>query len=94
MKNTMTPKNQNQNDRSILIVTCYGHFMSHFNMLVFPAMALPLAEHLNMALSDVLGLSFTMYLMFGLTAGTILAVMNRMFTRYKSVAEALEKLRR
>jgi hypothetical protein len=33
-------------------------------------------------------------LMFGLTAGSILSVMNRLFSRHKSVAEALEKLRR
>jgi len=34
----MTP-----NERNVLITTCFGHFLSHFNMLVFPAVMLPLA---------------------------------------------------
>jgi len=42
--------------------------MSHFNMLVFPAVVLPLAGRLNMDIAQVLGISFWMYLLFGLTA--------------------------
>jgi len=42
--------------------------MSHFNMLVFPAVVLPLAGRLNMDMAQVLGMSFWMYLLFGLTA--------------------------
>ena len=42
--------------------------MSHFNMLVFPALVLPLAGFYGMELSQVLALSFWMYLLFGLTA--------------------------
>ena len=59
----MTP-----NERNILTATCFGHFMSHFNMLVFPALVLPLSRALNMELADVLPLSFWMYLLFGVTA--------------------------
>ncbi len=55
-------------ERRVLAITCYGHFMSHFNMLVFPALALPLAGRMGMDLADVLGLSFWMYLLFGLMA--------------------------
>lgn len=55
-------------DRRILLNTCYGHFMSHFNMLVFPALVLPLMAHLDMQMAQVLSLSFWMYLLFGLTA--------------------------
>ncbi len=55
-------------DRRILLVTCYGHFMSHFNMLVFPALVLPLTARLAMEMGQVLALSFWMYLLFGLTA--------------------------
>ena len=58
----------NSHERHILVVTCFGHFMSHFNMLVFPALLLPLAGRLNMAMTSVLGLSFWMYLLFGITA--------------------------
>ncbi|MGA7145860.1 MAG: MFS transporter [Desulfobacterales bacterium] len=52
----------------ILVATCYGHFMSHFNMLVFPAVVLPLANRLNMSMGYILGLSFWMYCLFGITA--------------------------
>jgi predicted MFS family arabinose efflux permease len=52
----------------ILIATCYGHFMSHFNMLVFPAVVLPLAGRLKMDMAYILDLSFWMYCLFGITA--------------------------
>jgi MFS family permease len=55
-------------DRRILLNTCYGHFMSHFNMLVFPALVLPLTVRLGLGMAPVLELSFWMYLLFGLTA--------------------------
>lgn len=55
-------------DKSILISTCYGHFMSHFNMLVFPAIVLPLSLNLGLEMAEVLKLSFWMYLLFGITA--------------------------
>ncbi len=54
--------------RSILITACYGHFMSHVNMMVFPAVLLPMAEQLNLNMTDALGISFWMYLLFGITA--------------------------
>ncbi len=37
-------------------------------MLVFPAVLLLLAEHLNSDIASVLGFSFWMYLLFGCTA--------------------------
>ena len=52
----------------ILVATCYGHFMSHFNMLVFPAVVLPLAHRLNMGMGYILDLSFWMYCLFGISA--------------------------
>ncbi len=55
-------------ERNVLVTTCMGHFLSHFNMLVFPAVVLPLATRLNLPLAEVLGISFWMYLLFGLTA--------------------------
>ena len=58
----------NTNERKILSTTCFGHFMSHFNMLVFPALLLPLTEKYGMGLAEVLALSFWMYLLFGVTA--------------------------
>ena len=56
------------NERNVLVTTCFGHFLSHFNMLVFPAVVLPLTVRLDLPLSQMLGLSFWMYLLFGLTA--------------------------
>ena len=58
----------NSRERRILLTTCYGHFMSHFNMLVFPALVLPLAGQLKMDMAFVLDLSFWMYCLFGVTA--------------------------
>ena len=58
----------NISDRSILTVTCYGHFLSHFNMLVFPAILLPLSARLGLDMATTLDLAFWMYLLFGLTA--------------------------
>lgn len=58
----------NPNERNILTITCFAHFVSHFNMLVFPAIVLPLTGSLNMELSAVLALSFWMYFLFGVTA--------------------------
>ncbi len=55
-------------DRHILTVTCFGHFLSHFNMLTFPAVLLPLADRMNLDMAEVLGYSVWMYLMFGVTA--------------------------
>lgn len=57
-----------RNEKQILTVTCFGHFMSHFNMLVFPALILPLSRMYGMGLSQVLALSLWMYLLFGLAA--------------------------
>ena len=63
MKQTMNPA-----EKKILVVTCFGHFITHFNMLVFPALVLPLAGRLGLEVPRVLELSFWMYLLFGLSA--------------------------
>ncbi len=55
-------------EKRILLNTCLGHFLSHFNMLVFPALVIPLTARMNLTMAQVLGLSFWMYLLFGLTA--------------------------
>jgi MFS family permease len=66
---TQTPNGaMNARERRVLVVTCFGHFLSHFNMLAFPAIVLPLAARLDMPMANVLGLSFWMYMLFGLTA--------------------------
>ncbi len=42
--------------------------MSHFNMLVFPAVLLPLSAGFGMSMAETLALSFWMYLLFGVSA--------------------------
>ncbi len=58
----------NPRERSILVVACFGHFMSHFNMLVFPAILLPLSGSLNLSMTETLALSFWMYVLFGVSS--------------------------
>lgn len=55
-------------EKKLITVTCFGHFMCHYNMLTFPAVVLPLAARLDLPMARVLGISFWMYLLFGLTA--------------------------
>ncbi|MCB2186676.1 MAG: MFS transporter [Deltaproteobacteria bacterium] len=62
------PEAMEQNEKNILVVTCFGHFVCHFNMLVFPALVLPLTLTSGLDIAGVLGLSFWMYLLFGITA--------------------------
>ena len=62
------PDTVNHMERRILVVTCFGHFLSHFNMLVFPAVVLPLVGIVNLSMREVLGLSFMQYLLFGIMA--------------------------
>lgn len=57
-----------KNEKSILVVSCYGHFVSHFNMLVFPGLLLPLSDHFQMDIGATLSLSFWMYALFGFSA--------------------------
>ena len=58
----------NSSERRVLINTCYGHFICHFNMLVFPAVVLPLVGRLGISLSETLQISFWMYMLLGLMA--------------------------
>jgi MFS family permease len=58
----------NTRERHILFQTCYAHFIAHFNMLVFPALVLPLATGFQMDMAQVIGMSFWMYLLFGVSA--------------------------
>jgi MFS family permease len=55
-------------ERRILIITSFGHFMTHYNMLIFSAVVLPLAGYLNLDMAQVIELSFWMYLLYGFTA--------------------------
>jgi MFS family permease len=55
-------------ERKILTITSFGHFMSHFNMLFFPALVIPMANYYGTNVSDIVGRTFGMYCFFGITA--------------------------
>ncbi len=56
------------NEKKIIIFTSYCHFLSHFFMLIFPSLVIPLTHYFKMPLADALSLGFFMYLFFGLGA--------------------------
>ncbi len=65
MNNKISTKTAEQ---KILALTCFSHFLSHFNMLIFPALVIPLSAHLGISIGQTIEISFWMYLMYGLTA--------------------------
>ncbi len=56
------------NERNILIDMNVGHFLTHFNMLIFPSLLLPLTSFYHLPFKEVLPLSFWMYFLFGVSA--------------------------
>ncbi len=56
------------NEKRILIFASMSHFFTHFYMLIFPVLVIPLSRGLNIPLDTVIGLSFLMYLLYGLAA--------------------------
>lgn len=55
-------------EHRILVITCPGHFFTHFFTLAFPAITVPLTTAFGMPLEQVVKLSFLMYLLFGMLA--------------------------
>lgn len=53
------------NERKIILLTSYCHFLTHLFMLVFPALVTPLAQDFGMPIADVVELGFWMYLLYG-----------------------------
>ncbi|MBR57621.1 MAG: hypothetical protein CMH54_06130 [Myxococcales bacterium] len=68
-------------ERTILILTSASHFMAHFAMLLFPAMAVPIGVDLNISYRDALALSGPGYAAFGLVALPIGFVTTRVSAR-------------
>ncbi len=58
----------NSNEKRILIFASTSHFITHFYILIFPVLILPLSRDLGLSLDKVIGLSFLMYLFYGLAA--------------------------
>lgn len=57
-----------RNEKIILIIAAAAHFFTHFSMLSFPAMVMPLSRDLGIPVSEVVGLSFWMYFLYGVLA--------------------------
>ncbi len=55
-------------EHRILVITCPGHFFTHFFTLAFPAITIPLTTAFGMPLEQVVRLSFWMYLLYGALA--------------------------
>lgn len=58
----------NKNEKTILTLSSASHFFTHFAMLSFPAMVMPLSRDLGLPISEVVGLSFWMYFLYGVLA--------------------------
>jgi MFS family permease len=56
------------NQKRILVVTSAAHFLTHFFVLVFPALVMPISRDLSLEPARVIPLSFPMYLCYGVLA--------------------------
>jgi MFS family permease len=57
-----------RNEKVIVSLVAASHFFTHFSMLSFPAMVMPLSRDLGLPISEVVGLSFWMYFLYGMLA--------------------------
>lgn len=58
----------NPQERRILFFSSATHFFTHFYMLVFPALVMPMSRDLGLPIATVLNISFWMYLLYGVLA--------------------------
>ncbi len=58
----------NPEERRILFFTSTAHFLTHFYMLVFPVLIMPMSRSLGLPLADIVNISFLMYLLYGALA--------------------------
>ncbi len=56
------------NEKKILILTSAVHYLTHFFVLVFPVLVMPISRDLSMDPAAVIAISFPMYLCYGLLA--------------------------
>ncbi len=56
------------NERKILIFTSLSHFLTHFYILIFPALVMPMSRDLLLTPNKIINISFLMYLFYGLLA--------------------------
>jgi MFS family permease len=56
------------NEKKILILTSAAHYLTHFFVLAFPVLVMPISRDLSMEPAAVIKISFPMYLCYGLLA--------------------------
>jgi MFS family permease len=56
------------NEKKILIFTSAAHYLTHFFVLAFPALVMPISRDLSLEPADVLKIGFPMYLCYGVLA--------------------------
>jgi MFS family permease len=56
------------NQKRILVFTSAAHFLTHFFVLAFPALVMPISRDLSLEPARVIPLSFPMYLCYGILA--------------------------
>jgi MFS transporter, FSR family, fosmidomycin resistance protein len=61
-------KPMTKNEKLILLIAAAAHFFTHFSMLAFPALVMPLSRDLGLPVSEVMGMSFWMYFFYGVLA--------------------------
>jgi len=57
-----------ENERRILVFTSAAHFFTHFFVLAFPALVMPISRDFSLEPARVIPLSFPMYLCYGILA--------------------------
>lgn len=55
-------------ERKILVFTSAAHFLTHFFILIFPAMVMPMSRELNLPIGTIISIGFPMYLLYGILA--------------------------
>jgi MFS family permease len=58
----------NPQERRILFFSSATHFLTHFYVLVFPALVMPMSRDLQLPIAVVVNISFWMYLLYGILA--------------------------
>ncbi len=57
-----------KNEKKILIFTCAAHYLTHFFILIFPVLIMPLSREFLLKPSEVIPIGFPMYLCYGILA--------------------------
>jgi MFS family permease len=55
-------------ERKILVFTSAAHFLTHFFILIFPALVMPMSRDLNLPIGRIISIGFPMYLLYGILA--------------------------